>query len=66
MEITVKPQNEVFAFPKIETEADANYIDIKINNNNKMCIDKLLKYMGIDKSNLKIIISLGMNNYFIV
>ncbi len=49
MEITVKPQNEVFAFPKIETEADANYIDIKINNNNKMCIDKLLKYMGIDK-----------------
>lgn len=49
MEIVVKPKNQTFVFPKMETEADANYLYVKMDNKNKVCINKLLKCIGVDK-----------------
>lgn len=48
MEVAVKPQSFHTGIVALETESDANYIYVSVENNSKIYIESLLQYMGID------------------
>lgn len=48
MEVVMKPQSFHTGIIALETESDANYIYVRVENNSKVYVESILQYMGID------------------